>query len=70
MSDKVNKNSQKSQRHKDKHQAKRFVFELYATDDDERTLIELLEKAKSNNHSVKNIIKQSLVDYFEKNKNI
>lgn len=56
-----------SQRHKIKKQAKRYVFELHATDDDELALIELLEQAKANNQSLKDIIKQSLNDYFAKN---
>lgn len=60
------KDSVYSQKHKEKKGAKRFVFELHTTDDDELALIEQLEQAKANGQGLKDVIKQSLINYFQK----
>lgn len=67
MSEQVNKNSQKSQKYRDKRQTKRYVLDFYADDSDELALIELLEQAKADNQSIKSIVKQALTNFFEKN---
>lgn len=56
-----------TQTYKDKNKAKRYAFDFYATLDDERVLIELLEQAKADKQNLKNIVKQALNDYFAKN---
>lgn len=61
-----NPNSIKSQKHKNKKGAKRYLFELYATDADELVLIEKLKQAKANKQSIKDLVKTSLTEYFAK----
>lgn len=67
MSEQPNRNSIKSQKHKDKKGAKRYLFELHTTDKNELVLIEKLEQVKANKQSIKDIIKTSLTEYFAKN---